>query len=305
MIVRPKPSVFGLLFIMRGSVVPQIAPRLLGVAVAALAAVFIAARYPVAFGHESVAPFTLIGLALSVFLSFRNNACYDRWWEGRRLWAKAIREARSFARAVNALFPGEAQGALRRRLVRRAIGFAAALGARLRGRDEARAAAAWLEADEAARLVGLSDIPGALLRACTVEFAAALNAPASADIRFQTLEARILGLAEAQAGCERIVETPLPFAYSLLLHRTAWVFCLILPFGLVGALGWWTPAVAVVVAYTLFGLDVLGDELEEPFGLGHNDLPVDALVRQVEIELLEAIGEPTPPPLKPVGFLLQ
>jgi putative membrane protein len=305
MIVRPKPSVLGLLFILRGSVVPQIAPRLVGVAIAALAAVLVAARYPVAFGHESVAPFTLIGLALSVFLSFRNNACYDRWWEGRRLWAQVIREARGFAREVAAILPGDGQGALRRRLVRRVIAFAAALGARLRSRDEAAAAAPFLEPEEAASIAGFGNPPDALLRACTADFAAALNVPAAADIRFQTLEARILGLSEAQAGCERIVQTPLPFAYGLLLHRTAWVFCLILPFGLVGALGWWTPAVAVVVAYTLFGLGVLGDELEEPFGLGQNDLPVDALVRQVEIELLQALGDPAPEPLQPVRYLLQ
>ncbi|AKV01368.1 putative membrane protein [Labilithrix luteola] len=95
----------------------------------------------------------------------------------------------------------------------------------------------------------------------------------------------------------------MPFAYSLLLHRTAYLFCLLLPFGLVGAVGLVTPLVAAVVAYTFFGLDALGDELEEPFGLSANDLPIDALARIVEIDLSDAMGVAPPPPLEPPSCL--
>ena len=146
----------------------------------------------------------------------------------------------------------------------------------------------------------------ALLSASLADIGAILGAAQTADMRFQILAARLAALGTSQAGCERILTTPLPFAYSLLLHRTAWIFCLVLPFGLAGVMGWWTPGVAVVVAYTVFGLDVLGDELEEPFGMGQNDLPVNALVRQIEIDLLEQLGETDlPPPLLPDRFLLQ
>jgi putative membrane protein len=86
-----------------------------------------------------------------------------------------------------------------------------------------------------------------------------------------------------------------------LLHRTAWLYCFLLPFGLVDTVGFMTPFVAVIVAYTFFGLDALGDEIEEPFGLSDNHLPLDAMCREVEIHLLEALGETTlPPPLQPV-----
>ena len=109
-----------------------------------------------------------------------------------------------------------------------------------------------------------------------------------------------------QAGCERILTTPLPFAYTLLLHRCAWMFCVLLPFGLASSLGWGTPVLSAVLAYAFFGLDQLGEEMEEPFGLEPNDLPLDAMVRTIEIDQLAATGQqPLPEPLLPRDYLLQ
>ncbi|MEE7566768.1 bestrophin, partial [Xanthomonas sp. Kuri4-3] len=119
-------------------------------------------------------------------------------------------------------------------------------------------------------------------------------------------EARLQAMAGVQAGCERIVGTPLPFAYTLLLHRCAWLFCVLLPFGLASTLGWATPVVSVVLAYAFFGLDQLGEEMEDPFGLEPNDLPLDALVRTIEIDLRAALDEhPLPEPLLPRDYVLQ
>lgn len=119
------------------------------------------------------------------------------------------------------------------------------------------------------------------------------------------LDATLSGLTAAAAGCERIKHTPLPFAYSLLLHRTAYLYCFLLPFGLVDSIGVMTPLVAAIVAYTFFGLDALGDELEDPFGEQANDLPLDAICRGIEIELRQALGDAdTPAPLQPVDYLL-
>ena len=90
----------------------------------------------------------------------------------------------------------------------------------------------------------------------------------------------------------------------MLLLRTAYLFCLLLPFGLADSVGCFTPVVATLVAYTFFGLDRLGDELEEPFGPDPNDLPLLALARTAERNLLEALGEPMPEPMQPRGYVL-
>ncbi|MFO1074420.1 MAG: bestrophin family ion channel [Geminicoccaceae bacterium] len=129
--------------------------------------------------------------------------------------------------------------------------------------------------------------------------AAARRTGALDPIGHRILEERLTALTQVEAGCERIAGTPLPFAYTLLLHRTAYIFCLLLPFGLVASAGWATPLFTALIAYTFFGLDRLSEELEEPFGTEANDLALDSLCRTCEISVLEALGEPAPPPLAP------
>ncbi len=303
MIIRPRPRGWQLLYILRGSIVPAIAPRVLAIGVLAVAvALFAKLHHPFAADGLAVAPFTLLGLVLSIFLSFRNNACHERWWEGRKQWGQLLIEVRSLARQANALLVEDA--ALRRRVSRPLIGFAHALAARLRGRDEA-AAAPWLEPDQQA-VLQRRNIPDALLALVAAELATPLRAGTLDPYLYGCFEQRLHALSTVQAACERIAGTPLPFAYTLLLHRCAWLFCVLLPFGLAGALGWATPVVSMLLAYAFFGLDQLGEELEEPFGLEPNDLPLDAMVRTVEIDVLDALGgHPLPEPLQPQGYLLQ
>jgi putative membrane protein len=106
-------------------------------------------------------------------------------------------------------------------------------------------------------------------------------------------------------GCERIHGTPIPFAYILLLHRTVYMYCLLLPFCLVGSVGWATPLMVGVLAYTFFGLDALGDQIESPFERLPNDLALDAICRTIEISLGALLGEQDlPEPLQPVDGVL-
>ena len=100
MIVRKQPTFRDILFALRGSILPHIAPRMLAVAVISIVAVVAADEWPGIFSRISAIPFTLIGIALSVFMSFRSNACYARWWEGRVLWGEVIIAARSLAREI-------------------------------------------------------------------------------------------------------------------------------------------------------------------------------------------------------------
>ena len=95
----------------------------------------------------------------------------------------------------------------------------------------------------------------------------------------------VADLSVVQTGCDRIANTPIPFAYSVLLNRTVYFFCFMLPFSLGSLLGLATPLLVGILAYTFLGLDALSTEIEEPFGTQSNDLPLDAMVRSIEIEL--------------------
>ena len=311
MIVRGRPHGAQLLYIIRGSVLPHIAREL---AVCTAIAVLVTLTHGFVYQWKitlTTVPFTLIGLALAIFLGFRNNAAYDRYWEGRKLWAELVYRSRSFARGLQTLLHYEAPATPqdrddpRRAMILRTIAFASALRHQLRGSDAL---------PDVRRLLGAEEAQAFARARCGTEFllrqmgsglgtelrARRLDAPVAADMD-QTLSA----MAAVAAGCERIKHTPIPFPYTLLLHRTAWLYCFLLPFGLVDLVGFMTPFVVAIVAYTFFGLDALGDEIEDPFGLADNHLPLDALCREIEINLLEALGErELPQPLAPVDLRL-
>lgn len=306
MIVRPRPSLLRLFFIWRGSIVPHVLPEIAFVASFAALITWASRHYGSLFPDYSAAPFALLGLAFSIFLGFRNNACYDRWWEARKQWGGLIVELRSLARETLVLEDGDRGNALRRQLVRRSLAFAHALAAGLRGKNALDAARPWLAAEDEIRLAASRNLPDALLRLQGEDLARAQKGGALSDILYRGLADRLHALSAIQAACERIRHTPLPFAYTLLLHRTAHLFCLLLPFGLARSVGWATPLLTAVLAYTFFGLDALGDELEEPFGTQENDLPLDALVRVLEVDLGEALGDPDPPPYREArNYVLQ
>ena len=302
MIVRPRPSFLSLLFIVRGSIVPQIAPKVLAIVAVAILATLLRGRFPQLFVQNTTAPFSLIGISLSIFLSFRNSACYERWWQARALWGQLTIDCRSLARMIGSIVPEAADEPERRRMVTRCIVFSHALKARLRGAGALDSP--WLATPGADGLAAVNP-PQAALAALSGDLRALRTSGRIGDPTYAMLEERLTSLAAVQAGCERIMGTPLPFAYTLLVHRTAYVFCGLLPFGLVGSLGWWSPVVAALVAYTFFGLDALGDELEQPFSLHQNALPLDGMVRTVEIDLLASLGvTDLPAPLQPDRFVL-
>lgn len=299
MIIRPKPTVWDVLFTLKGSVAKHIALRLVAItAIACLVTVW-AEIEPGAFAKLATAPFTLVGLSLSIFMSFRNNACYDRWWEGRKQWGQLIVEVRCLLRESLAFSSDPSRAPM----LRAVCGFAHALAARLRDSDERAAAAPWMPTGfPAGAAPNVTD--AALLEVGRLVQDLVARGAVS-EWRYQILDARLVAMSGVQTACERIKGTPLPFAYTLLLHRTAYLFCCLLPFGLAAPLGWATPLATAIVGYTFFGLDALGEELEDPFGTDANDLPLDALVRIMEREILAALGETElPPMLQPVDYLL-
>ena len=298
MIVHSRPDLLRVLFTLKGSIVQRIALRCLAVTLLAALIVLVERHYPALFYPVSATPFTLLGLSLSIFMSFRNNACYDRWWEGRKAWGRMIIEVRSFVRE-SVVIKDEA---LRKELLRSLCAFAHALNARLRNEDELGAARPWL--GEQAQIVTHNVCDG-ILREVGEHCSRLAERGAISEFRYTLLEQRLAGLSDVQATCERIKGTPLPFPYTLLLHRTIYIFCLLLPFALAEPLGWLAPLFTTIVSYTFFGLDAIGNELEDPFGRDENDLPTDALVRTIERDVLSALGhEPLPPALVPVDHVL-
>lgn len=297
MIVRPRPNLFELFFIIKGSIVLRIMPLLTFVAGLSAAVVSIYTFRPDWLPKFDGGPFALLGITLSIFLAFRNNACYERWWEARKVWGEFVLTCRSLSRVSVVLDePNRDITPVRKSLLQYCIAYAHALLIQLRPASS-RHALTHLLPEEVLQAVNASrNPPEMILRAMQALLVNALREAKIDVIQFQMLDELVQKLAQAQASCERIQNTPIPFGYTLLLHRTAYTFCFLLPFCFANTLGWATPFVTALAAYTLFGLDALGNELEEPFSLGANALPINALTEVIEIDLKEALSETDIPP---------
>ncbi|MFM9436030.1 ion channel-forming bestrophin family protein [Janthinobacterium sp. CG_23.3] len=312
MILRERPSGLRLFLVLRGSVLPRIRLTLF---VNVLFASLVTLCHGVLFDQKvtlTTIPFTLIGLPLAIFLGFRNNAAYDRYWEGRKLWGELVHRCRSLSRQCQSLIGAAAPASaalglddVRVRMIYRAIAYAHALRQHLRDLRRHEELQALLRPDEWRGVGGSANVPDYLMLHMGRDLRLCLEEKRLDGCLGAAIDATLSQMAAAAVGCERIKTTPIPFSYSLLLHRTAYLYCFLLPFGLVDALGFMTPFVVGIVAYTFFGLDALGDEIEEPFGLDSNDLPLDAMCRTIEINLRESLGESAlPAPLRAVDYCL-
>ena len=292
MIVRPRPHWLAILFVVRGSVLPSILPQL-GLVTAL--AVAITASHGVVFGWKTPLtpmPFTLVGIALAIFLGFRNSASYDRYWEARKFWGQGLNECRTLTRQALSLMDGQVDV---RPFVYGQIAFIHALRGYLRRVSVERELAALLPAELLARMREAHYPPTLILVWLGQWLHEQRRAGHLQPVLAAKMEDALSGLNQVQGGCERIVSSPIPFAYTVILYRTVGVYCLLLPFGLVDTLGWMTPLVTAFVSYTFFAQETLLSEIEEPFGNAENDLPLDALSITIERTLREMLGEATLP----------
>ncbi|MGZ0783531.1 bestrophin family protein [Pseudomonas saponiphila] len=298
MIVRPKPNLISILFALKGSIAKRIALRCVLITLLASVIVLVETLQPTYFSKVNATPFTLLGLSLSIFMSFRNNACYDRWWEGRKQLGQLIIDVRSLIRESQVI-DGNPE---REDLLRDLCGFAHSLIARLRHEDEAAALRPWAQAGIDPQHPNLTDRQLQRIGQRCSQWA---QQGLISEWRYTLMETRLVSLSQVQAACERIQNTPLPFPYTLLLHRTIYLFCILLPFAMAEPLGWLTPIFTAIVSYTFLGLDEIGNDLEDPFGYDDNDLPCNALLRGLQREVLAALGQrELPPALEPVEYLL-
>ncbi|MDY7538813.1 bestrophin family protein [Undibacterium sp. RTI2.1] len=312
MIIRDRPSGLRLFLLLRGSILPRILPALIvNILVATLVTLSHGDLFKLKITLTTI-PFTLIGLPLAIFLGFRNNAAYDRFWEGRKLWGELVLRSRNFSRQCLSLIdypePALARAGfddIRVRMIYRAIAFSHALRDLLRDLPMSQDIQPLLQKSEWLALSTAHNKPDFLMQKMGMDLRQCLKESRIDACLAVSIDATLSAMSGAAAACERIRNTPIPFSYTLLLHRTAYIYCFLLPFGLVDSIGFMTPFVVGIVAYTFFGLDVLGDEIEEPFGLQSNDLPLDSICRAIEIDLRASLqDEYLPKPMPVVNYCL-
>ena len=251
-------------------------------------------------------PLSLFGTVLALFLGVRHSAAYQRWWEGRVLWGGMINSSRSLARAALALLegPDEARTELRRAIVLRHLAHVYALKARLRGQDPAPDVRRFVPGEVADTALARANPPNALLNRTGTAIARAQRSGLLDTIQQSQLEQVLIDISNHQGGMERLKTTPLPNQYRFFPELFTRVFCLLLPIGLVEALGWATPVGSTVAGLMFLAVLKIADDLVDPFADTVHDVPLSAMCRTIEIDLLQAIGDPAPEPITPVRGVL-
>ncbi|KAB8308287.1 hypothetical protein EH228_13900 [Erwinia endophytica] len=298
MIVRPYQHWFLRLFDWHGSVLTSILFRLSLNLLMSFIAILSFPWYETLGIHLTTAPFSLIGVSIAIFLGFRNNASYARFIEARTLWGTLLITQRSLLRQVKSLRTLSIAQA--REFADLQIAFNLSLKHQLRHSDPS---------DDLQRTVPVrwrdsvlnNPLPTTQILMALGDWLAELRHEGHlSDIVWQSIDENLNHLSTVLGGCDRIATTPIPFAYSLILHRTVYLFCTLLPFALVSDLHLMTPLVSVFISYTFLSLESLAEELEDPFGTAPNDLPLDAICVAIERNLKAMNGDfPLPPPPQP------
>ena len=254
--------------------------------------------------HAPELPLTIFGSALALFLGFRSNSSYQRWWEGRVLWGAMINASRNIARAARNFLPDPQARDLKREIVKRQIAYVNALRCQLRRQPIGEDVTKFLEEQDKGKALARVNAANGLLDSTGRRIDMARREGMIDTIQQTQMEAVLVDIANAQGGMERLKNTPLPVQYRFLPTIFTHIFCIALPIGLVETLGFATPLGSTVAGLMFLAVLRIGDDLTDPFADTVHDVPMTAMCRTIEIDLLQSIGDPAPEPLKPVRGVL-
>ncbi|MET4140442.1 bestrophin family ion channel [Pedobacter sp. UYP1] len=303
MIIRKKENWLRMLFIWKGSVLPQILFRLLLLLFISIVIVYFRGSF---FNYKiqlNPGPFTLFGIALAIFFGFRNNVSYDRFWEGRKLWGSLLNTTRSLTRQAQTLVQTEDKEEIND-FVDLLISFTYALKHQLRHTDATNDIAEISGKNLADKLKPAIYKPAMLIKEMGLWVKKHRLKGDFDSILTVSFDQNLSELSNILGGCERIASTPIPYTYKVLLHRTVYIYCFLLPFGFVDSLGWMMPVIVSFIAYTFVALEAVADELEDPFGFEPNDLALNSLCRMIENTLLELSEREVKTPIPEKDYIL-
>ena len=239
-------------------------------------------------------PLSLVGTAVALAMTLRNNAAYARWWEGRTLWGQVVNDSRSFVRGLIAM---TRDMPLQIILTQHQVAYTRALRLHLLRISPWDDIARLLPSETVQRVRGATNVPLALQADIADRLGKAREDGLVDAISLAALNVSLSSLASAQGGLERIKNTPLPRQYSQFPRISVRVFCLVLPLGLVPDLGYFTPLGSALVGFMFLALDQVGIDLEDPFEGKVHDVPMQAITQAIELDLHQMIGHLSNPPI--------
>ena len=232
--------------------------------------------------------FSFMGIMLSLLLAFRTNTAYDRFYEGRRLWGQLVNNCRNLAVLLHARLPAT-DAANRAYLAKLLANFPIALDGHLRKgvRFEKLEEVEMGFIDQLRRA---NHVPSRLAALLQELFERLLREEIILPAHLITLQRHHEALLDVAGACERIKATPIPFSYSYFIKGFVTVFILVMPFNLLDTYQYLTIPITMFGAYALLGVEMIGDEIEDPFGKDSNDLPLTQISNRIRANVHEILG---------------
>ena len=229
---------------------------------------------------------SLLGIVLGLFLVFRTNSAYDRWWEGRRLWGGFVNSTRNLAMKLNAILP---QGHKDRQWFAKMIGnFVFATKENLRnGVDFAE-----LEIEDEAFLQQLKKTahrPNYIAAAMYKRTDELYKDNVISGYHLTNLDKELKDFVDLMGACERIKTTPIPYSYTMYIKKFIFIYIITLPYGFIPTLGYFTIPIVLLVSFILLSVELIAEEIEDPFGRDINDLPTDDLALKIRNNVREIL----------------
>jgi putative membrane protein len=283
-------------------VVQSVGKQLACVACTSLAITFLVHRYNVRIIALPNFPVSLYAASLGIFLGFRNNSAYDRWWEARNIWGTIVNASRTLVRQ-SIVFGDKA---FAREMASLLIAFVHALRLHLRRQNPMAELKRILNEEDLHFVLAFANLPNAVLTRLGMVVCDGHAQGLYGENRLVALEATLARLTDCLGACERIKNTPMIRQYDYIPKVLVYGLIAVLPFALVSSLAWFTAPVAVVISFLFLMLDTIGRDVEAPFENTLNDIPMTALSTNIEIDLRQMLGEreDLPEPVKPVDGIL-
>ena len=259
----------------------------------------------------------LLATVVGIFIVFRFNEAYQRWWEARILWGGLVNESRNFAREVMTFIKpdraahvstDEEAKEIQRRLIYRHLAYCNALRLSLRRQDAWEELAPFLSAEERQALGAYANKPTRLTFLQARELESLFDTSVSQSMLLTRLDATMNRLLDIQGGCERIKNTAFPDEVRFISKAMVWLSAVAVPIAFLSAsheIHALEILAVVVIALSFMVVEQLGASLKNPFENLDNDTPMTALCRTIEIDLRQQLGETElPPPIEPVDGVL-
>ena len=233
---------------------------------------------------ELMQVYSLIGFVLSLLLVFRTNTAYDRWWEGRKKWGELVNNSRNLAIKISALTDDPEIRAYFKRMI---SNYVFAMKEHLR--EGVKLEELDLTEEEKRELSQFDHKPNYIAQKMYAKLHAMKQSGKLTEENYIVIDVNLKTFSDIIGACERIKNTPIPYSYSMFLKKFIFIYVTTLPLAFVNTFGYYSSLVSIFVFYVLVSMEILAEEIEDPFGKDDNDLPTDDLCQKIKVNVSEVL----------------